>query len=293
MAEEPTITEFQFVNSTIATPRAPQDLAVRALIRKQAMKRVSATRRRDGNYSKHNLRQYPVFIIDESNNTGGERRDSGQKLDHQAEMARLRSAPKKIERQQWLARHTLGKPIPASPPAMDYELASLKSDFDILDLSTVATLHINRAARAALSKNPQQFILQLRANKQWSYLSFLPSIYGQIPCLSDATDCVVTLAHQIISPNRNLEAVTISSYVKALNSLQKALDNPSERFKAEVLCATEILALYEVRYHELVAFMANDFAATQPLRRDGMDSTCSRRCTSDPTERHKEVQLGI
>jgi hypothetical protein len=36
--------------------------------------------------------------------------------------------------------------------------------------------------------------------------------------------------------------------VKALDSLQKALDDPSERYKAEVLCATEILALYEVRF---------------------------------------------
>jgi hypothetical protein len=34
--------------------------------------------------------------------------------------------------------------------------------------------------------------------------------------------------------------------VKALDSLQKALDDPTERYKAEVLCATEILALYEV-----------------------------------------------
>jgi len=246
MADEPTVTEFQFVNSTIATPKVPQDLAVRALIRKQAMKKASAARRRDGNYGKHNLRQYPVFIIDDGNNTNGERRDSGQELDHQVELARLRNAKKIAERQQWLARFTLGEPIPASPPAKDYELASLKSDFDILDLSTVATLHVNRAARAALSKNAQQVILQLRANKQWSYLSFLPSIYGQMPCLSDAADCVIARARQIISPTRYLEAAAISSYVKALDSLQKALDSPSERFKAEVLCATEILALYEL-----------------------------------------------
>lgn len=271
MAEEPTVTEFQFVNSTIATPRVPQDLAVRALIRKQAMKKASAARRRDGNYGKHNLRQYPVFIYDESNNTNGERRDSVQELDRQAEIARLRNAKKIAERHEWLTRFTLGEPIPISPPAKDYELASLTSDFDILDLSTVATLHVNRAARAALSKNPQQFIMQLRANKQSSYLSFLPSMYGQLPCLSDATDCVLARARQIISPNRSLEAVAISSYVKALDSLQKALDDPSERFKAEVLCATEILALYEVGYHEFAGFSANEFVASRSLRRNSMD----------------------
>jgi hypothetical protein len=248
MAPETTVTEFQFVNSTIATPKVPQDLAVRALIRKQAMKKASAARRRDGNYGKHNLRQYPVFVLDESNNTSGERRDSGHGLDHEEEVARLKNAKKIAERQQWLAKFTLGESISSSPPVTGYELASLKSDFNIVDLSTVATLHVNRAARAALSKNPQQFILQLRANKQLSYLSFLPSIYDQIPCLSAAADCVIARARHIISPTRSLEAAAISSYVKALDSLQKALDDPSERYKAEVLCATEILALYEVRF---------------------------------------------
>src|SRR4030081_2793437 len=129
MAPESTVTEFQFVNSTIATPKVPQDLAVRALIRKQAMKKASAARRRDGNYGKHTLRQYPVFVVDENDNTGGGRRDSGQELDQEAQMAHLRNAKKVSERQQWLARFTLGEPIPASPPARDYELISLKSDF--------------------------------------------------------------------------------------------------------------------------------------------------------------------
>jgi hypothetical protein len=244
------ITEFQFVNSTIASPRVPQDLAVRALIRKQAMKKASAARRRDGNYGKHNLRQYPVFILDESNNTDAPTvnvNDSGHELDHPTQIARLKNTRTAIQRQQWLAKFTHIETVPASIPSRGYEWTSMKSDFDILDLSNMATLHVNRAARAALSKNPQQFILQVRATKQWSYLSFLPSRYGQISCLSDATDCVIARARQIISPNRNTETAVISSYVKALDSLQKALDSPLERFKPEVLCATEILALYEVR----------------------------------------------
>jgi hypothetical protein len=58
---------------------------------------------------------------------------------------------------------------------------------------------------------------------------------------------VISRARQIISPNQNWEAAVITFYVKALDSLQKALDSPKERFKPEVLCATEILALYEVR----------------------------------------------
>lgn len=263
MAEKTAITEFQFVNSTIDTPTVPQDLAIRALIRKQAMKKASAARRRDGNYGKHNLRQYPVFLLDQNNTIDGEvvPKVLGQGKDVQFDPQKPARAngqnghkdtrknikgEKDLERNntaRWLAKYTS---VPASLPARGYELTSIKSEFDILDLSNLATTHINRAGRAALSQNPSHLIHQLRSSKQHSYLSFLPSLYGQIPCLSDATDCVIARARQIISPNRNWEAAVISFYVKALDSLQKALDCPKQRYKPEVLCATEILAMYEL-----------------------------------------------
>jgi hypothetical protein len=262
MSEKTPITEFQFVNSTIDTPTVPQDLAIRALIRKQAMKKASAARRRDGNYGKHNLRQYPVFLFDQNNTIDGElaakvwdqgkdfqcdterpARTNGHKDTRKNKKAEQNGDKTNVER--WLAKHTS---VPASLPARGYELTSIKSEFDILNLSTLATAHINRAGRAALSQNPYHLIHQLRSSKQQSYLSFLPSRYGQIPCLSDATDCVIARARQIINPNRNWEATVISFYVKALDSLQRALDCPKLRYKPEVLCATEILALYEVCY---------------------------------------------
>jgi hypothetical protein len=174
MAEEPTSTEFQFVNSTIATPMVPQDQAMRALIRKQAMKKVSAARRRYGNYGKQNVRQYPIFIIGKNDNTDGEICKSMQELDHKAEIGHLMNEIKFARRRKWCARSALGEPIPPRPPANENTLASPKSEFDILDLSTFATFHVNRAAWAVLSQNPQLLILQLRANKPWSYLSFLP-----------------------------------------------------------------------------------------------------------------------
>lgn len=163
-----------------------------------------------------------------------------------ARQLRPKVIKKETERQQKMGRHHKLESIPRGLPAGDYEMTSIKSDFDILNLSTLSTLHVNRAARGALSKNPYHLIYQLRTFKQWSYLSFLPSLYGQIACLSDATDCVIARARQIISPNRKWEAAVISFYVKALDSLQKALDCPTQRYRPEVLCATEILALYEL-----------------------------------------------
>jgi len=272
MAENQPKMEFQFVNSTINAPTVPRDLAIRALIRKQAMKKASAARRRDGNYGKHNLRQYPVFIVDQKNNNGqaiAEVKEQSSSPDesanekaicHYDEGKQLKEKDKVVrsngnkadrngndlERQRWLATVALNESLPASLSAKGYELTSMKSDFDIRDLSTLATLHIGRAARAALSQNPYHLIYQLRSRKQFSYLSYLPSLYGHVACLSDATDCVIARVRQIISPHENWEAAVITFYVKALDSLQKALDNPKQRYRPEVLCATEILALYEV-----------------------------------------------
>ena len=212
-------------------------------------------------FCRHNLRQYPVFLFDQNNTIDGEVaakvwdqgkdfqcdtqkpvRANGHKDSRKIKKAEQNGNRTNVER--WLAKYTS---IPASLPARGYELTSIKSEFDILDLSTLATTHINRAGRAALSQNPYHLIHQLRSSKQQSYLSFLPSLYGQISCLSDATDCVIARARQLISPNKNWEAAVIAFYVKALDSLQKALDCPNQRYKPEVLCATEILAMYEVR----------------------------------------------
>jgi hypothetical protein len=266
MPESSPFTEYQFVNSTIDAPTVPQDVAVRALIRKQAMKKASAARRRDGNYGKHNLRQYPIFLFDQPNTIDGEApvKVLDQEQDTQSDSQKpartnglIRKERKnKTERvepsntERWLAKHTsVTAHIPPSLPARGYELTSIKSEFDILDLSNLASTHINRAGRGALSQDPYHLVHQLRSSKQQSYLSFLPSRYGQIPCLSDATDCVIARARQVINPNQNWEAAVITFYVKALDSLQKALDCPKQRYKPEVLCATEILALYEVGFH--------------------------------------------
>lgn len=291
MAEKETATEFQFVNSTIDAPTVPQDLAIRALIRKQAMKKASAARKRDGNYGKHNLRQYPVFLFDQTDTaskiTLEQARVQGVRIKQDEEVAavgapnktrapRSKTKRKDSEYQQLVAKHTYNQSVPGGLSARGYELTSMKTDFDILDLSTLATLHVGRMARRALSQNPYHLISQLRSFKQWSYLSFLPSMYGQISCLSDATDCVIARARQILSPNRNWEAAVITFYMKALNSLQKALDSPKERFKPEVLCATEILALYEVRYARNWIEIVLTPLASGPCRRNGVDSPFGR-----------------
>lgn len=256
--------EFQFVNSTITSPTVPQDAEVRALIRKQAMRKASLARKRDGNYGKHNLRQYPVFVYEQDNavteiwesaKESGVRaqRKDGNKNTKNAETTKeirrnlLEVEINYAERQRWLKKLALVETISPCLSSEGYELKSMQMDFDILDLSTLATLHIGRAVRGALSQNPYLLVNQLRAHKRLSYLSFLPTRYEHIKCLRDATDCVIARARQIVTPNKKWETVVIAFYCRALDSLQKALDSPTQRYQPEVLCATEILALYEVR----------------------------------------------
>ncbi|KAG9232686.1 hypothetical protein BJ875DRAFT_71660 [Amylocarpus encephaloides] len=268
MPEITTAAEFQFVNSTIHDPTVPRDQAVRALIRKQAMKKAAAARRKDANYGKHNLRQFPVFVVGSNR---GDEQPAVEILDTGAPIADVETAILKYEcpkqpmrkdpvireksgvkpaqftkQQVWLAKLAMSTNLYASLPAKGYELTSMRSDFDILDLSSLASMFASRATRKALSQDPQSLIHQLRTQKQWSYLTFLPKLYGHYPCLSAAADCVIARARYIISPHENWESAVTSFYVKALGILQKVLDNPEQRYNPEVLCATEILALYEL-----------------------------------------------
>lgn len=244
------------------------------------MKKASMARKRDGNYGKHNLRQYPVFIYDEKGSSSSASSSSPEdpQVWENARELRIRApqplvkddskntknnavardsnketranpfkADKAVaDRHRWLKKMANLEVIPQCISADGYELKSMQSDFDILDLSTLATLHIGRAVRGALAQNPYLLITQLKTHKRWSYLSFLPTRYEHIKCLRDATDCVIARARQIVTPNRNWEMAVIAFYVRALDSLQKALDSPTQRYQPEVLCATEILALYEM-----------------------------------------------
>jgi hypothetical protein len=263
--------DFQFVNSTVEDPSKPQDVKVRNMIRKQAMKKASAARKKDGNYGKHNLRQLPVFVNNttdlpiepkvieiltppkSSTSSSTSSSPSSEERDpltppKETRVQHKRSQHAMVERQRLMARLALAESLSAGMSAKGYELTSMKNDFNILDLSTLATLHVGRFTRGALSNSPENLIQQLRAkyDPQYTYLSFLPARYEQVGILSDAANCVIARARNIVSPNKNWEGAIVTFYLKALRSLQKALDDPRRQYQPDVLCATEILALYEL-----------------------------------------------
>jgi hypothetical protein len=252
---------FQFVNATITNPRAPQDKAVRALIRKHAMKQASATRRRLGNYGKHNLRQYPVFYEDTTqhsvagrpyNENSHEDEESygweDESLEDENNSARPRSSLHLTESElQPLFNTFICKSrLPPCLSRQGYEAVVAAYDFDVVDLSAVALLRLGRSACMMLSADLSKLTGLLRC-KWTSYLTYLPSRYGHSPCLSDAIDCILARVRQILFPaETKLNSTVLPRYIKALKSLQEALYSPVQCYEADVLCAIEILALYEV-----------------------------------------------
>ena len=257
------------MNSTISCPTVPQDLGVRSMIRKQAMKQASAARKRTGSYGKHNLRQHPIFLYEQElvnvdpMNKLKVCEVGFQDVDHQTTTRtgnkitsniKAKRAPSQNEIKgnppgQDKFRGTLvvcSEAIPRGPSAQGFELTCAKTNFDILLLSSLATLHVCRPVRHLLSQRPNRLVGQLQAYRRPSYFKYIPSRYDDIPCLRDAIDCVIARTQQIISPDPSTERQALKTYVKALGSLQAALDDLEQWLQPEVLCATEILALYEV-----------------------------------------------
>jgi Fungal specific transcription factor domain len=216
MAEHDTASTLLWVHST--TLVVSQNLETQKRIRKHAMKKAAAARKQTGNYGKHNLRQYPVYST-----TGNILVEDGGH------------------------RNCNTQAIPRSVSQWGYELLRSNYDFDALSLSTLASVEIGRATNYLFLEDPSRLLPILGKSQPPSYFSFLPSRYEHSPYLMDAVNCAVARARQIISPTESIwKAKALTSYVKALNSLQKALDLPEQRLKPEVLCAIEILGIYEV-----------------------------------------------
>lgn len=83
--------------------------------------------------------------------------------------------------------------------------------------------------------------------RQRSYFSFIPPRFGHSVALDDAFRCLITVAHSKLVPDHQSSHELIFSYYgKALRSLQSAVIDPKARYSVEALCATAILALFEV-----------------------------------------------
>ena len=227
---------YEFIDS-FQDGGPPTSRNTRQLIRRQAMSRAAAARRQTGSWGQHNRLQYPVS-----------QPESEEQEDVESRLATSGTARTDLNnRQQSLIEVERAEiAIPASIRSSSYESMRTSYGFDPLDVSALTTFHTGRITAQILFKNPSHLAHVLR-HRQPSYFSFLPSRYGHTACLDDAAHCVIARIQQWMRyPSDPPNKFVLSLYSKSLSSLQRALNDPALYMKPEVLCATSILAIYEV-----------------------------------------------
>ena len=144
-------------------------------------------------------------------------------------------------------RWSPGPPTPISFSGIDI----LISGYGLFphDLSALTTIYHAVVALDIIRAEPSRFpgLLTHRDDrKDESYFSYIGPRYGSSDCLDHALRCLFSKTKSILVPASAVpEAVILSQYDQALASLQAAVNSPHWS-DPEVLCATSILALFEV-----------------------------------------------
>lgn len=187
------------------------------------MSRSAHARRKRGGYGQSNLIQYPVEILE------GE--DS------------------RAEDPSWnAARCSVRAVIPASLTSGPYERMRIRYNFDLLDLSQLTSFHISYATASSLANQPT-LLTEILGHRHWSYLNYLPGRIGHNGALDKAAACVAARAQQwLASPSEPVSSGILKLYSSALAALQAELQCPNACLRPDVLCATELLGIYEVSF---------------------------------------------
>ncbi|KAF4613431.1 hypothetical protein G7Y89_g15456 [Cudoniella acicularis] len=139
----------------------------------------------------------------------------------------------------------LGHPLPPMPLS-GLELLVRDRGIDPIDLSALTSIHIGTIASTIFASEPSRLSGVLLCHQR-SYFSFIPSRFGHSLVLDDAFRCLITVVHSMLVPDHKpSQDKILSCYGKALHSLQSAVSDPAARYSTEAICATAILALFEL-----------------------------------------------
>lgn len=131
-------------------------------------------------------------------------------------------------------------------PSSTYSAVLAKTNLHFLDLSLLTSVGVGRYTGQKLLESPQT-IAHFFTGRNWSYFQYIPLYYQQSVLIRSATDCVLARVRCLLTPDdKNWELFALSAYSRALSQLQDAMDSTSQRLTAELLCATQMLGLYEV-----------------------------------------------
>jgi hypothetical protein len=233
---------FQWINSCASDP--PSE---RAMLKKRVMQKVALRRKWLPRKPHPNSRQFPVFLRNGGPANENETPKDDKEHNHIEGIQCQRSNSDAIESDDRYTPTNL-KLSPALGTTCPPMLA--KCNLDFLDLSILASHEVGRFTGPKLLETPEM-LPHFLGRKTWSYCHYVPRYYSQSNLIRKAVDCAVARARCLLSPSDiKWEHLALSSYTQALSSLQDAMDLTSKHPTAELLCATQILALYEVCFSE-------------------------------------------
>lgn len=226
---------FSFVN--YEGPNLNTNAHVRRRIRQQAMRDAAMARRQRGDYGKHNMRQYPVFVQPSDGHPPDDSEDNRDPRD----MGDFQPS-------------SLSAPFAFQDPLMPKQFAIL------LNLMPLTGLRLGVGTLSHYLYEPTQpkdHIITAQASSQ-RLLAFIPSRYGHVSLLRHATDCVIAKLQYESQPVEHRSPINdvkaLSHYQRALKALQQALLDEREWAKPETLCATQLLGIFEVRISYIELF---------------------------------------
>ena len=258
-----TADDFQFI--VMNEPTIPKD--ARTTIRKQAMKEIGLKRRKKGQPGDANQRYVPVNFPEQGNEI---------LADNSADtIISARALTRKDDIWDGGSDYSAawGRPIPTTSDVdemlydeeapgsrvmvvrqdttstfklmwsntltmSDYDRVRSRHGVELTDLSALALFSPgNSSAHRSAS---------LFHNQQWSYMHYVPARYGITPCLTATTNAVLAKVRMILSPDCGGAGTCSGLYGVALRAVQEAIGNEMTAGDADVLCATQLLSLYEV-----------------------------------------------
>lgn len=230
-----------------ATPAGQTPKEIRTQIRKQVMKAAVEAKRRKPQKSARAGTTDP-------NSDAGEPEDQREPpaLVSQIVRGKLVLTPAKGTSLRRWTGHDSG--VPAHLPLTGIEVLVNKHGLDRHTATQVfGCVNLETLCSHFLNAHPQmlsQLVIQPdeAANE---YFGHVVRYYGHLQCLDDALQTVVAQVQANLCPQSGPSGQEIlAKYGKALRSLQEAISSASWE-GPEVLCATQLLALFEVRGQDL------------------------------------------
>ncbi|KAF2237719.1 hypothetical protein EV356DRAFT_510724 [Viridothelium virens] len=230
--------------------------ATRRAIRRHAMRSAGTARKQGGVYGKTNLRQEPVFVdevIDQPNSSLPRSQSQSQSWSSLPSPEQDAGNSMRSDTYRYGINDTFqaagfrpSTPIPASLSSTGYQLLKQEYGVDLARLATLAEVHFGRATCRILSQQPS-ILKFICSDDTISYLRYVPALYDHCALIQAVTRCTLARMQQCLSPSPTaLSASVLKHYEKALQRLQQALNDPACLYEPVVLCATQILALFEL-----------------------------------------------